>query len=206
MASLDIDSLFSNIPLDETIDISVSNLNNDNENPLNTPKHDFRNLLHIAAEESFFTFNNKYYKQVDGTAMGSPLGSALANIFMRSFESKWLRDCPNDFRPVFYRCYIDDIFVLFSSLDHADKFKECLSSKHPNINFSVEKKKNSCLKITNFRNFIPKTYKVGLIQSLLFRCFRLYSGFIKFHHEIDKLKGIWYKNSYPRDLVDKFIK
>ena len=206
MASLDIDSLFSNIPLDETIDICVANLYNDNENPLNTPKHDFRNFLHVAAEESFFTFNNKYYKQVDGASMGSPLGPALANIFMCSFESKWLRDCPNDFRPVFYRCYIDDIFVLFSSLDHADKFKECLSSKHPNINFSVEKKKNSCLKITNFRNFIPKTYKVGLIQSLLFRCFRLYSGFIKFHHEIDKLKSIWYKNSYPRDLVDKFIK
>ena len=88
MASLDIDSLFSNIPLDETIDISVSNLNNDNENPLNTPKHDFRNLLLIAAEESFFTFNNKYYKQVDGASMGSPLGPALANIFMCSFESK----------------------------------------------------------------------------------------------------------------------
>ena len=44
--------------------------------------------------ESFFMFNNKYYKQVDGVAIGSPLGPALANIFMCSFESKWLRDCP----------------------------------------------------------------------------------------------------------------
>ena len=88
MASLDIDSLFSNIPLDETIDICVANLYNDNENPLNTPKHDFRNFLHVPAEESFFTFNNKYYKQVDGASMGSPLGPALANIFMCSFESK----------------------------------------------------------------------------------------------------------------------
>ena len=84
-------------------------------------------------------FNNKYYKQVDGVAMGSPLGPASANIFMCSYESKWLRDCPNDFKPVFYRRYIDDIFVLFSPPDYADKFREYLSFKHPTIKFSIEK-------------------------------------------------------------------
>ena len=151
---------------------------------------------------------------------------------MCSFESKWLRDCPNDFKPVFYRCYFDDIFALFSSPDHADKFKEYLSSKHPRINFSIEKEKDSCLPFldvnifrenekfttnvyrkntfsgvyTNFKSFIPETYKIGLIKSLLFRCFSLCSDFIKFHHEIDKLKIILYKNSYPRDLIDKCIK
>ena len=232
MASLDVDSLFTNIPLDETIDICMDNLYNDNGNPPNIPKHDFRNLLNIATKESFFMFNNKYYKQVDSVAMGSPLGPALPNIFMCTFESKWLRDCPNDFKPVFYRRYVDDIFALFSSPDHADKFKEYLSSKHLNINFSIEKEKDSCLPFldvnifrenekfatnvyrkktfsgvyTNFKSFIPETYKIGLIKPLLFRRFSLCSDFIKFHHEIDKLKSILYKNSYPRDLIDKCIK
>ena len=64
---------------------------------------------------------------------------------MCSFENKWLRDCPNDFKSVFYRRYVDDIFALLSSPDHADKFKEYLSSKHPNINVSIEKEKDSCL-------------------------------------------------------------
>ena len=82
MASLDVDSLFTNIPLEETIDICVDNLYSDNENPPNIPKHNFRNLLNIATKETFFMFNNKYYKQVDGVAMASPLGPALANIFM----------------------------------------------------------------------------------------------------------------------------
>ena len=46
--------------------------------------------------------------------MESQLGPPLANIYIiRSFESKWLRDCPNDFKSVFYRRYLDDIFVLF---------------------------------------------------------------------------------------------
>ena len=82
MASLDVDSLFTNIPIEETINICVDNLYNDNENLPNIPKHNFRNLLNIATKETFFMFNNKYYKQVDGVAMGSPLGPALANNFL----------------------------------------------------------------------------------------------------------------------------
>ena len=55
--------------------------------------------------------------------MGSPLGPALDNIFMCSFESRCLRHCPNDFKSVFYRHYVDDLFAPFSSPYHADKFK-----------------------------------------------------------------------------------
>ena len=47
-------------------------------------------MLNIATKKTFFMFNNKYYKQVDRIAMRSSLGPALADIFMRSFESKWL--------------------------------------------------------------------------------------------------------------------
>ena len=137
-------------------------------------------------------FSNKYYEQVHGVAIGSPLGPALANIFMGCFGSKWLRDCPNDFKPVFYRHYIDDIFVLFSSPDQGDKFWEYLSSKHPNIKFSLEKEEDGCLPFldinifrekdkfatnvyrkkfysgvyTNLKSFVPETYKIGLIKSL----------------------------------------
>ena len=55
--------------------------------------------------------------------MRSSLVPVLANVFMRSFKTKWLVDCPNDFKHVFYRRYIDDAFVLFSSTDDADKIK-----------------------------------------------------------------------------------
>ena len=232
MASLDVDSLLTNIPLDETIDICTDSLYKDDENIPKFPKDVFRNLLTVATKESFFMFNNKFYKQIDGVAMGSPLGPALANIFMCNFENKWLKDCPHSLKPVFYRRYVDDIFVLFSSLDQAEKFKKYLSSKHPNINFSLEKEnegRSSFLDVnifrekerfvtnvygkktfsgvyTNFHSFIPETYKTGLIKSLLFRCFNLCSDFVKFHHEINKLKGILYKNSYPRDFVDRCIK
>ena len=60
MASLNVDSLFTIIPLEKIIDICVDNLYNDNEDLPNIPKYDFRNLLNIATKESFFLFNSKY--------------------------------------------------------------------------------------------------------------------------------------------------
>ena len=53
----------------------------------------------------------------------------------------------------FYRRHIDDIFVLFSSPDHADQFMEYLSSKHPNINFSMEKEEEGCLPVLDINIF-----------------------------------------------------
>ena len=88
MASLHVDSLFTNIPLDETIGICIDSLYKDDENTPKIPKDVFRNLLTVATKELFFMFNNKFYKQIDGVAMGSPLGPALANIFMCNFENK----------------------------------------------------------------------------------------------------------------------
>ena len=71
---------------------------------------------------------------------------------------------------------------------------------------NVYRKKTFSGVYSNFNSFIPESYKTGLIESLLFRCFNLCSDFVKFHHEINILKGILYKNSYPRDFVDKCIK
>ena len=70
---------------------------------------------------------------------------------------------------------------------------------------NVYRKKTFSRVYTNFKSLIPETYKIGLIKSL-FWCFSLCSNFIKFHHEIDKLKRILYQNGYPHDLVEKCIK
>ena len=87
MPSLDVDSLFTNIPLDETIDICIDSLYNDKENTSKIPKDVFCNVLNVAIKVSLI-FNNKFYKQIDDMDMGSPLGPALADIFMCSFKNK----------------------------------------------------------------------------------------------------------------------
>ena len=93
-------------------------------------------LLTLSTKELFFTFNNKFYIQVDGVAMGSTQGLILANIFLSHHEENWLNKCPIEFKPSFYKSYVDDIFVLFESPESVHLLHEYMSSKHWNINFT----------------------------------------------------------------------
>ena len=88
-------------------------------------------------------FNDVYYKQVDGVAMGSPLGPTLANFFLVYYESKWLQNCPKQFKPQFYGRYLDDIFVMLKKRDHVKKFLRYINSRHRNIKFTCEEEKYS---------------------------------------------------------------
>ena len=233
IASLDVDAIFTNIPVDKTIDIAVKKL-------FKTPdtlvkgisKNYFRDLLNLATKESFFTFNNKFYIQVDGVAMGCPLGPILANIFLLHHEENWLNKCPKEFKPSFHRSYVDDIFVLFELPESAHSFREYMISQHHNINFTVEQGNigslsfldvKSCRKkgkfvtnvyrkqtfngvFTNYESFIATYQKRGLLQRLLYRSFSICCDFKTFHFEIDHLKTILIKNKYPSNFMDSCIK
>ena len=84
-------------------------------------------------------FNDILYKQKDGVAARSPLGSTMANVFLSFYEMKWLEQCPNELKPVFYRRYVDDIFILFESAEHLSKSHPYLKMCHPNMSFSLNK-------------------------------------------------------------------
>ena len=80
MASFDIESLFTNIPLDEIINIYVNNVFSNRKSVRGLLKKDFKQLLTLSVKSSCFLFNNVYYQQVDEVAMGSRLGPTLANL------------------------------------------------------------------------------------------------------------------------------
>ena len=112
MGSLDVHSLFTNIPLEETINICCDTLFKETDIYEGYSKSEFKTLLSLASKESYFFFNEVLYKQKDGVAMGSPLGPTLANAFLSHYEKIWLEQCPQEIKLLFYR-YVDDIFVLF---------------------------------------------------------------------------------------------
>ena len=58
---------------------------------------------------------------------------------------------------------------------------------------------------TNFISFVPLEYKFGLVHTLSNHCFNLSSDFLKFHHEVDKLKKISLKYANPQKFIDKSI-
>ena len=72
MGSLDVDSLFTNIPLEETNDICPNTLFKNTEGvKVLSKKKKKKKLLSPATKESYFVFNGKLYKQVDGVAFRS---------------------------------------------------------------------------------------------------------------------------------------
>jgi len=97
LVSFDVTSLFTNVPLEETIDI-IGNTVYSPENKENLPpirKSDFKQLLRLATE-GMFLYKNKLYQQLNGVAMGSPLGLTLANFFLAYLETPLLQQ-KNDY-------------------------------------------------------------------------------------------------------------
>ncbi|XP_068749298.1 uncharacterized protein [Montipora capricornis] len=139
MCSFDVCSLFTNVPLDETIEICLSKLYSLPDPPA-LPRHVLKTLLEFATKKSHFVFDGHYYDQIDGVAMGSPLGPVLANIFMCDFEQKWLANV--DSRPSIWFRYVDDTFSLFDSEATAASFLHFLNTRHPNIKFTMELEEN----------------------------------------------------------------
>ena len=90
MGSLDAHSLFTNIPLVETIEICTNELFKESEIAEGLSKTDFKNLLSLATKD--FIFDGSFYKQIDGVAMGSPLRPipTLANVFLVYHQKNWL--------------------------------------------------------------------------------------------------------------------
>ena len=82
VCSFDVSSLFANVPLDKTIKICSKALYDESDSQPVIPKNVFLELMKSATSSVEFSFNNTMYKQTDRVAMGSPLGPALANIFV----------------------------------------------------------------------------------------------------------------------------
>ena len=112
MTSFDTESLFTNIPVEENINICVDKLFRSQTKVNLLTKESFKFLLELATLDSFFNFDGKYYKQKDGLAMDSPLGSTLDNVFLCHFEKQWMSYCPIDNKPISYRRYVVNTFLV----------------------------------------------------------------------------------------------
>ena len=102
-------------------------------------KIEFKELLSLAAKGSYFVFHGQLYKHADG----SPLGPTMANAFLVYFERNWLQNFSSYFKQYYYRRYVDDIFVLFSLLEHLESFLNFLKGLQGSMSFTIEKEKQN---------------------------------------------------------------
>ena len=92
MGSLDEDLLFPNVPLDETVKICIDELLKSEMTVSGLNKRKMFEMFSLTLKECIILFDNKYYRQIDRVAIGSPLGPTLTNIFLCYHESNWLKD------------------------------------------------------------------------------------------------------------------
>ena len=102
MCSFDIDSLFTNVPLTETIDICAHLLYHMELEHRPISESVFVELMNMATRDVEFSFNNIMFIQIDGAAMGSPLGPTLANIFVGYQELQKLTKLQVTQSPIVY--------------------------------------------------------------------------------------------------------
>ena len=167
------------------------------------------------------------YKQLDGVAMGSPFGPALANIFVGFLESRLF---DNTVKPGVYFRFVDDTFAIFGSELGCDHFQEKLNLLHPALKFTVEKEQNNSLNfldvlvekqgtgflISTYRkptftgqyirwnSFSPKMRKISLIKTLVHRALMICSK-TKLGSELDKIKQLLIEKGYPTDFLPSCI-
>ena len=158
-----------------------------------------------------------------------PLGPLFANVFMSSHEQIWLQNCPSPFKPVLYRRYVDDCFLLFRSLNHVPLFLKYLNQQHPNITFTSEVERDGKLPFldidisrsqgkfstsvyrkptftglfTNFHSFIPLTYKRCLVSCLIHRIFNLCSSYENFHIQLEVARNLFKLNGFPSHMFER---
>ena len=162
---------------------------------------------------------------------GSPVGPSFANAFLSHHEKIWLHDCPIDFKPLFYRRYVDDTFLIFRNADHIPLFLEYLNSKHNNIEFTSETESNNSLSFldieitkssdgfktsiyrkptftglcTKFTSFIPIQYKRNLVSTLAYRALKICSSYVSIHAEFTYIRNMLYKNGFPYNFSDSYM-
>ena len=232
MSSFDICSLFTNIPVDETCKIILEKLfPHKNSKFQGFDRLLFGKLLDNCCKNNIFLFNNELYSQIEGAPMGGCVSPILADIFLSHYEKIWLNECPNSFRPVYYKRYVDDTFLLFRETTHVKKFYDYINSKHPQIKFSYEIETNSQISFLDvlvrrdssgfttdvyrkpsntglgmkFHSEVPTGYKINLIHCLCVRAFNICSSYNIFMHEIEHIKKFFVRNGFPLKTVESNI-
>ena len=89
--SYDVESLFTNIPVIETIDYIINEICVNHKIKPMCKKLIFKRLLLKLTTESTFIFDTKLYRQIDGCTMGGPLSVVFSDIFMTKMEKDALK-------------------------------------------------------------------------------------------------------------------
>ena len=226
IASFDVKSLFTNVPVDEAIQAIKKVIEKTNDNDLPLPKDDYLNLVELCMKFGCFTYNGEEYFQHSGLAMGSPLSPVAACLFMEFLEEEhFLKILGND---SLWLRYVDDVVVVVPKEKNLTEELKKLNSVHGNIEFTIEEEKGkemafldtcivrteTCFKFKVFRKPTNKEdyvhfysghnerTKSGIVIGFFLRAFRICdTEYLK--EELEHIYETFAKLKYPKGFLIK---
>ncbi|KAI4489735.1 hypothetical protein M0804_003917 [Polistes exclamans] len=227
LVSLDVISLFTNIPKELVIKIIEDNWD-ELSKYITVHKKTLIELIQFCFESSYFRFNGVFYQQLDGSSMGNPASPVLANIVMNYILKKVEGKLP--FQVPFLKVYVDDIVTAIPK-DRIEVTIKTFNSVNKKIQFTIEVENNKTLpfldlkiirkedgsiltdwyikptssgRCLNFKSNHPISQKIGVVKGLLFRALTLSSK--EFHNNNKEKIEIILKKQQLSNKINKCFK
>jgi hypothetical protein len=181
----------------------------------------------MIMDQNYFQYENKFYKPTTGVAMGSPLSSILAEIFLQDLKQNRLKHLLEDKKIVHYNRYVDDIFIIYDqrkitpqtiledfNIQHKDlkftinnEIKDQinyldlnLTNKRGQIKMEIYRKPTKDVMINN-SSCHPQEHKLAAIKSWIHRLITLPLNESSKRKELNTIINITLNNGYKKNDI-----
>ena len=189
LVSFDVTSLFIQVPINEALRVVKEQLNKDQTLSERTsiPVSQLVELVELCLRTTYFQFQDNYFEQTDGAAMGSPLSPVIANLFIEDLEQKAIQSAV--LQPKLWVRYVDDTFIIWPhGKEHLHAFHEHLNQQNPNNQFTIDEEKEGQIAFLD----VLVTRQAGRMSTSVYRkptntdCYIPFSS----HHHPRVLTGV----------------
>ena len=229
LVSFDVVSLFTKIPTELAVDVARRRLEEDETLPDRTTLtvDNIIALLDLCLKATYLVYRGRYYQQIFGTVMGSPVSVTVANLVMEKIQEQALSTY--DPPPRFWKRYVDDALTALP-VRHIQDFHNHINNINPHIKFTIEIESNNALpyldvllhhcddseistsvyrkpthtnKYLDFTSHHPLEQKISVIKSLFTRARTLSSSLVEQKREEIIVNQDLRLNGYPGHLVKR---
>ncbi|CAJ0958837.1 unnamed protein product [Ranitomeya imitator] len=228
LVTFDVNSLYTSISHDKGIEATKSLLEESNHTPDTVQL--CLDLLSLVLYENYFLYEDTFYNQQRGTAMGSNMAPAYANAFMNHFEVRHVFTNPLfQQNAICYHRFIDDIFLIWKGTTTTlDKFFTFLNSIYHELKFTIHHdnsvsfldtlvvkdsmgnlqtdlfcKPTDCNSILHYTSCHPKSTKNSIPRSQFHRVTRIVSETTTATTRLETMAQKFQERSYPSNLIAK---
>lgn len=226
LLSLDVTSLFTNVTVDHVTKV-VEKYWHDISEFTNIPLNYFQSIIRFIFNNSYFLYDKNYYKQISGSAMGSPSSPIFANLVLTDIFKTFMGQL--DFQVRILKLFVDDsllcipknkiqtVIDLINGLDSNIKFtyEVEVDNKLPFLDLLLIRKDNKIMfdfyqkpfshnRLLNYESHHPLNQKISIIKMLKHKIETLYSEEFR-DKNVKFFKEILIKNNYPLQLINRFL-